>query len=159
MPIFGGRIKQLCLFILAELIKRTKCVSEEVLRHLIATYGSEYREVLQYCEAEPRWRSLLDESTPAIGAEVIYGIHTEMAQKLGDILLRRTQLGAAGYPGNGCIETCAAIMAQAKGWNKSQTIKEIDETVAMFSRRSTHVRESIPPATHPNDRTYALLCR
>jgi glycerol-3-phosphate dehydrogenase len=55
-----------------------------------------------------------------------------MAQKLSDIIFRRTELGTAGYPGDACLYTCAEIMAAQLGWNKRTMFQEVDEVQQAF---------------------------
>ena len=56
-----------------------------------------------------------------------------MAQKLSDIVMRRTQLGSAGHPGEPCLKASADIMSREMGWNERRTMKELDEVRAIFA--------------------------
>ena len=58
----------------------------------------------------------------------------EMAQKLTDVIFRRTELGTAGYPGDACLKTCAEIMAAELGWNEQRTLNELGETRDAYFR-------------------------
>ena len=109
-------------------------MSPETVRHLMQTYGSEYREILRYCEEDQAWRQPVMPSSPVTRAEVLHGIREEMAQKLTDVIFRRTELGTAGYPGDACLKTCAEIMAAELGWNEQRTLNELGETRAAYFR-------------------------
>jgi glycerol-3-phosphate dehydrogenase len=65
----------------------------------------------------------------------VHGIRREMAQKLADVIFRRTDLGTAGYPGDYCLATCAEIMAAELGWDEDKTELEIDEVKSVFRSR------------------------
>ena len=65
-------------------------------------------------------------------AEILYGVREEMAMRLPDALLRRTESGSAAYPGRGALEASAAIMAAECGWDRSRTAAEIDLVEARY---------------------------
>ena len=56
----------------------------------------------------------------------------EMALKLGDAVIRRTEAGAAGHPGADALERAAAIMARAHGWDEWRMRNEIAEVEAFY---------------------------
>jgi glycerol-3-phosphate dehydrogenase len=93
---------------------------------LIYNYGSSYPEVLQYLPASGE-RITLDESEDMeiLQAEVRYALREEMAQRLSDVVFRRTEIGTAGYPGDKPLEVCADILSQELGWNARQTQQEL----------------------------------
>ncbi|HEX2225775.1 MAG TPA: glycerol-3-phosphate dehydrogenase C-terminal domain-containing protein [Candidatus Binatia bacterium] len=82
------------------------------------------------------WRRPLTNDSSTIRAEVVHGVRVEMAQKLKDTVLRRTALGAAGYPGEECLRACADIMAVELGWNQKKTFQEIDDAHQAFCGRA-----------------------
>ena len=57
-----------------------------------------------------------------------------MAEKLRDVIFRRTELGTAGNPGDACLKVCAEIMAAELGWDKERTHRELEEARAVFSK-------------------------
>jgi len=107
-------------FLENELQKRPLGLSEETIRHLIQSYGSEYREILQYCDQDQKWSKLVASHSPVIRAEILHAIREEMACKLEDLLYRRTDLGAVGYPDESCVSACAGIMAHELGSHTEQ---------------------------------------
>ena len=66
------------------------------------------------------------EGSPVIGAEVIYGVEEEMALQLSDVVLRRTQLTAAGHPGREALYRCAELMGSRLGWSMERSQAEVD---------------------------------
>jgi len=68
----------------------------------------------------------------AIQAEVIHVVLEEMAQKMTDVVLRRTDLGTGGYPGEEALHTCADLMSEELGWPLSTREREIEEVKANF---------------------------
>ena len=81
-------------------------------------------EVLQYIDKNPKWVNRVGDST-TIEAEIIHAVRDEMAQKLGDVVFRRTDLGTAGDPGGEAIQTCADLMAKELSWDNNKTCKEV----------------------------------
>jgi glycerol-3-phosphate dehydrogenase len=67
-----------------------------------------------------------------IGAEILYAARREMALKLSDAVVRRTEAGAAGHPGSDALERAGAIMARAHGWDDARMRTEIAEVEAFF---------------------------
>jgi glycerol-3-phosphate dehydrogenase len=132
----GGRIACFEEFSARALKKKPQGVSAETLSHLLQSYGSEYQTILKYCEDDPICRRPVCNDSPTIGAEVVHGVRAEMAQKLNDVVLRRTELGRAGYPGENCLHTCAEIMARELGWNRNKIFQEVDEAHQAFCRRA-----------------------
>jgi glycerol-3-phosphate dehydrogenase len=49
----------------------------------------------------------------------------EMAPTLADIVVRRTPLGALGYPGDGALARAAAIVGTELGWSDARRREEI----------------------------------
>jgi glycerol-3-phosphate dehydrogenase len=103
-----------------------------VIKHLVHNYGAEYERVIRYAEENPAWLSRVTEDSPVIWAEIVHAIRNEMAHKLSDVILRRTELGEGGYPGDKCLAACAEMMAKEKGWDRLKTEREIDEVKAIY---------------------------
>jgi glycerol-3-phosphate dehydrogenase len=112
IPVSGGAMKSFEQFLEDEQRKRPRGFSEDTIRHLIAIYGSEYREILHYCEEDPEWAEPVSQDSAAIKAQIIHAVREEMACKLEDILYRRTELGAFGEPDALSVNTCADILAR-----------------------------------------------
>jgi glycerol-3-phosphate dehydrogenase len=119
-PIYGGAMNSFEEFLENELQKRPLGLSEETIRHLIQSYGSEYRKILQYCDQDQKWSKPVASHSPVIRAEILHAIREEMACKLEDLLYRRTDLGAVGYLDESCVSTCAGIMAHELGSHTGQ---------------------------------------
>ena len=115
---------------------RSNGLSAETLSHLLQTYGSEYQTILKYCEDDSICGRPVCNHSTTIRAEVLHGVRAEMAQKLSDVILRRTELANAGYPGDDCLRTCGEIMARELGWSKKRLFQEVDEAHQAFCGRA-----------------------
>ena len=100
---------------------------------LLHNYGTAYRDVLGYLQENSHWAETLA-PTQVLKAEVIHAVRQEMAQKLSDVVFRRTDLGTGADPGDLALETCAGLMASELQWDEAKTQQEWEEVQAAFSR-------------------------
>ena len=56
---------------------------------------------------------------------VRHAVDVEMAQTLADVVVRRTSVGAAGYPGDGLVYEYASAMQAINGWSIERLSSEI----------------------------------
>jgi len=135
-PLHGGDIERFSDYLNDELKANPRGLSEEVVRHLVMTYGSTHREVLNPINSDPESaRTVMDES-PVLRAEVVHAVREEQALDLPSVVLRRTELGSAGHPGRACLETVVEIMARELGWNRTKVERELETTEEIYRRRS-----------------------
>ena len=83
-------------------------------------------------ERDPALGRPLGATCAVTRAEALYALHGEMAMRLSDVLLRRTDAGSAAHPGRDAIETGAAIAAAQRGWDRERTAAEIDAVEARY---------------------------
>jgi glycerol-3-phosphate dehydrogenase len=129
--ISGGQLSCFDEFLQSSVEKGPPALPAETMRALVYNHGSEYRKVLQYVDENPVWGETLPGST-TIKAEVAYAVDREMAQRLGDVVFRRTDLGTGGNPGEAALRACADIMAPKLGWDQVRVQKEMDEVRTAF---------------------------
>jgi glycerol-3-phosphate dehydrogenase len=91
-------------------------LSNDTIAHLVGAYGSSYRDVIQIADGCAAWLAPISESSPVIGAQLIWAVRHEMAMTLPDATIRRTPLGALGHPGAPAAKRAATLMAQECGW-------------------------------------------
>lgn len=132
-PIDGGDIENFNDFLKSSIETRPGNFSPEIIRHLVYNYGSEHHEILKYVNENDSLGQRINDDSPVIRAEILFGIKEEMAQKLSDVILRRTELGSAGYPGDDSLKTCAEIMAKELGWDEKRVQKEIQEVKDIYT--------------------------
>lgn len=130
-PVYGGEIDKFDHFLHYVIQEQSYGLSQEVISRLIYNYGSAYSAVLKYLDSESVEVTDLD----VIKAEVLYAVNEEMAQTLEDVILRRTELGSAGYPGSNIVNLCAQIMAQKLGWSHLQQQKEIVKVEQLYRKK------------------------
>lgn len=126
IPLWGGDIEYMDEFMSQAILQESERFSSEVIRHLVRSYGSGYSRVLSYLDENPAWAEVIPNSN-IIEAEVIYAIREEMAEKLVDVVLRRTDLGSLGYPGEQSLRVCGELMARELDWNEARLETELHE--------------------------------
>ncbi len=129
--IHGGKIEYFKDFLHSAIKEHSSTLSADVVRSLVYNYGSEYRGVLKYKDENPSWADSVNNSK-TIKAQIIYGVRNEMAQKLGDIIFRRTDLGTGAHPGEQALQTCAQLMGKELGWNEERKKMELTEVMDSF---------------------------
>jgi len=122
----GGDIRDLRLTIADARRGGDADLPSDTLPHLVAAYGSRYREILTLGADRPDLRTRLAENSPVVGAELVWAVRHEMAATLADAVVRRTPLGALGYPGDAAVDRAAAIVASEHGWTPERMRREID---------------------------------
>ncbi|MDZ7295342.1 MAG: glycerol-3-phosphate dehydrogenase/oxidase [candidate division KSB1 bacterium] len=126
-PLMGGEITRFSSF-LEEATARTRdSLTPEQVRHLVFTYGSEYQRILAYGKEDAELLRPVHGAGEVLQAEVVHAAREEMACTLSDALLRRTDLGSAGYPGDEPVVSCANLMAKELRWSPQRLAKETDE--------------------------------
>jgi glycerol-3-phosphate dehydrogenase len=126
-PLHGGSIVHMDNFLKAVLLRDIEGINTDMLRRIACTYGTGYDSVLRIARDVPALARPLGQNCDVIGAEILYAAKQEMALKLGDAVIRRTEAGAAGHPGSDALERAATIMARVHGWDTARTKHEIDE--------------------------------
>ncbi len=125
-PVYGGDIEGFEQFLKAEVQKRPFGLSEEIMSRLVYNYGTSYEGVLEYFDESIKSGQCVPDDLEVCKAEVRHGMREEMAQGLADVIFRRTDLGAAGYPGSKMLNACAEVMSEELGWNASTTQQELE---------------------------------
>ncbi len=131
IPIWGGDFNSLDDLIDEAKRECPKEMSTEIILSLIFNYGSKFKEVLKYLNENQIWMNPLGKST-VIEAEIVHAVREEMAQNLSDIILRRTDLGTAGHPGEDALKMCAHIMSIELGWSQERIKDEIEKVESSF---------------------------
>ena len=79
-------------------------------------------------------------------AEIRHAVLHERAETLADVILRRTDLGTAGWPGDDVVEACGAILAELLDWDAPRMAAEID------ALRAHYPGWQLPPRAARDDR-------
>ena len=116
-------------------------VGDATLEGLLRNHGTGYAAVLDQARAEAAEAQRI-EGLPTIQAEITHAVRQEMAAKLEDVVLRRTDLGSGSHPGRTVLRKVAARMGELLGWREERLAREIEDTEAALKRHG-----AAPPAT------------
>jgi glycerol-3-phosphate dehydrogenase len=125
-PLYDARFANLQTFLADEIRNRSPQLSKDSLKLLIDNYGSSYPEVLEHARAHVA-PSVASALPPILRAEILHAIRDEMAQKLADVVLRRTTLALPGKLTVESLKACAAAMAAELGWDAARVKREVEE--------------------------------
>lgn len=122
-PLPGGDFESMERLV-AEIVQAG--LSEGIARRLATNHGTGYGAVIALGREHKRLLEPVGEKSDVIGAEVINAVRNEMAMTLADVVLRRTDLGSAGMPGDEALRQVAVLMAKESGWNDARMQMEIE---------------------------------
>ncbi|MCH7517560.1 MAG: glycerol-3-phosphate dehydrogenase/oxidase [Candidatus Dadabacteria bacterium] len=101
-------------------------------RKLIYTYGAAYGGVLKYIDRSKAGHLNNIDNDSLIKSQIIYAIKEEMAQKLTDVIFRRTNLGLNFENLQNNLTQYSRIMAKELNWDDSRIKMEEDEVISRF---------------------------
>jgi glycerol-3-phosphate dehydrogenase len=96
-----------------------------VQAHLVATYAERCAAIVRLIAERSEWGAPLASDTPVIRAEIVHAIRHESAVRLTDAVMRRTPLGAMGFPGDAAANEAAAVARSELGWDDARTRDEL----------------------------------
>lgn len=105
----------------------------EAMHHLARAYGMTASEVLALARERSDLAQRVISTAPVIRAELVYAVSHEMACTLTDVVVRRTSLGSAGYPGDEAVTVAADIVGPELGWTRERTAAEQDALRSFYS--------------------------
>ncbi len=132
-PLYGGHIEQFQTLLDTATHAHAPTIPAQAIRQLVYNYGSAYPEVLKQLECSPANKP--NGSAPnVVAAEVRYNLKSTMPQTLGDMIFRRTELGAVGHPGDEVLQLCGQIMSESLGWSPDRQSAEVQQVQQRFNQ-------------------------
>ena len=104
----------------------------ELRSRLAQAYGTAHGEVTALIAATPDLATPMDATCAVTRAELLHAVRVESARTLSDALLRRTEAGSAGYPGDVAVGTAARVLAVELGWTATRIDAEITAVRAAY---------------------------
>ena len=127
-PLVGGEFDDLNQLLREAEHAKSPGTSDATRRRLALTYGTTHGALLAALRSAPADRAALGSTCLVTRAEVRHAVRSEMALRLSDAVLRRTEAGSAGHPGDDALRAAAAVMAEELGWSAERVEAEIAET-------------------------------
>jgi glycerol-3-phosphate dehydrogenase len=138
LPLTGGDIEDFAAFEAQALLTRPPGVGADSLRALLRNHGTRYAQVLRGREPQ------VAPGTTTLLAEIHHAVEHEMAVKLEDVVMRRSELAAGSHPGRRALEAAAMEMARHLRWSDSRMRDELSATERTLAR---HLARAIPAPT------------
>jgi glycerol-3-phosphate dehydrogenase len=123
--IVGGNIQDINKYKQEQIEKNLHHLGPESICHLIESYGNQYAAIVERHSGEKDAFEQLVPDSPVRRFEIIHAVREESAEKLSDVILRRTDLAGKGYPGDECLASAAQIMARELHWSPTRQEEEI----------------------------------
>lgn len=130
-PVYGGALDGVEAHLAREAALRPE-VDRSVLARLVSHHGDRAGALLEAFRDEPASFHPIAAGAAATRAEILHAVRSEMALSLRDVVMRRTDLGTAGHPGDEALAAAAVVMAAELGWSPERTEAEIAETRRAF---------------------------
>ena len=90
-------------------------------------YGSDAVKIQALAKQTPEWSNKLDDALPYIGAQVVWAVRQEMAQRLEDVMARRPRsLLLDAQRSMAAANLAATIMAKELGRDQNWVATELD---------------------------------
>ncbi len=122
-PLAGGRIDDFNGALRAFQSRRPPWLSEKSAAGMLRNYGTCAPQLLALAAAEPHLARCFTGSHVTF-VETAYAVRAEMAQRMADIVFRRTELGTAGHPGAAALDELQTLLAQELGWSEQRMCEE-----------------------------------
>jgi glycerol-3-phosphate dehydrogenase len=127
LPLHGGEIEDFAAFASGARAQWPTVIPSGSLDGLLRNHGTAHREVLQLATADASGLQCID-GTSTLVAEIWQAIDREMAVRLEDVVLRRTDLAAGSHPGREALQAVARVMAARLGWSAERLTHETAAT-------------------------------
>jgi glycerol-3-phosphate dehydrogenase len=145
LPLAGGEIKDFAAFEAQALRTKPAAVNAASMRALLRNHGCHYAQVLRGHELHEDVGARIC-ATTTLRAEIRHAIKHEMAMKLEDVVMRRTELAAGSHPGRRALEAAAMEMAQHLQWSDGRMREELTATERTLTRHLARARLEPAPA-------------
>jgi glycerol-3-phosphate dehydrogenase len=122
-PLTGGDIGDFESALRTFQARRPAWLTEKSAAGMVRNYGTHAARILELADREPRLGRCLAGSHVSF-AEAIYAVRAEMAQRMSDIVFRRTELGTDAHPGNAALDELQALLAGELGWSAQRSAEE-----------------------------------
>ncbi|HEY7289040.1 MAG TPA: glycerol-3-phosphate dehydrogenase/oxidase [Vicinamibacterales bacterium] len=129
----GGSVRDVGLAIAEARREHDEGLPTDTIPHLIGAYGSQFRDVLDVASTAAGLKDRVAPDSPVIGAELVVAARSEMAVTLADAVVRRTPVGALGYPGDEALSRAADLVGGVLGWSDDRKRAEISGVKNYYS--------------------------
>jgi glycerol-3-phosphate dehydrogenase len=130
-PLAGGDVGDPEPFA-SEVERSARALPPTSRRRLARLYGTQWTALERLAADRPELAEPLAPGCEALGVEIVHAVREEMAVTLSDALLRRSDAGSAGHPGDAAVARAASLMAAESNWAPSRVADEIAGVDAVY---------------------------
>lgn len=142
LPLAGGDIEDFAAFEAQALLTKPASVTDTSMRALLRNHGARYTQVLRTQDPHQEIGACIPD-TATLFAEIRHAAEHEMAVKLEDVVMRRTELAAGSHPGRRALEAAAMEMAQYLRWSDHRMREELASTERTLARHLARVSSAV----------------
>ena len=114
--------------LVGELVDRYRDrLSVETLYHLLDSYGRKAAEVLALVDEHPELAAAITPELPDIRAQIVYGVRSEYAYHMADLLRRRTTIAMQSCYGLQTLKVLSEVLQQYCGWSAEDCDRQARE--------------------------------
>jgi glycerol-3-phosphate dehydrogenase len=135
-PLAGGDVGDPEIFA-ADVERSSRALPAASRRRLALLYGTRWTALEKLAGEQPELAEPLGPGCEALGVEIVHAVREEMAVTLSDALLRRSDAGSAGHPGDDAVRRASALMTSELGWSKETVAartRELNDAYALCPR-------------------------
>jgi glycerol-3-phosphate dehydrogenase len=145
-PLPGGDIEDFAASLREFQSRRPEWLTASSLEGMLRNYGTHATQVLELAVREPGLSRCFTGSHVSF-AEAIYAVRAEMAQRMNDVVFRRTELGTAGHPGAAALDELQALLGSELGWSEQRSAEERALVERTFQRYLADPPQRTPQST------------
>ena len=127
-PLDGGAMDRFDAFLAEAMHEATDAVPAALIRRLVFSYGTAWKDLV----SPAHLLKPLGARCEVTRAEILYAVREEMAVTLADAMLRRTEAGTRGHPGDDAVRAAAELMAGEIGWSEERRARECLELLRVY---------------------------
>jgi glycerol-3-phosphate dehydrogenase len=129
-PLHGGDFSSFAALEAAARRELGSVLAPATLAAWLRNHGTEYRALAPLAGSDGGGAAVT--GTATVKAELMHAATEEMAMRLEDVVLRRTELGSGSHPGAAALEEAAAVIQPLLGWNDARRREEIAHTESVL---------------------------
>jgi glycerol-3-phosphate dehydrogenase len=132
-PLPGGDIADFSAALKDFSAQRPAWLPVAAIEALVRNYGTHAARILTLAKSEPRLARCFS-GTDVTHAEALYAVRAEMAQRMADVVLRRTGMGTNGHPGTRALDEMQSLLRQELSWSEERGREERADLERHFAR-------------------------
>jgi glycerol-3-phosphate dehydrogenase len=132
-PLQGGDVGDMLAIEREFVARRPHWLPPGAMEGMVRNYGTDVTQLLALAERETHLRRCFAGSHVS-HVEAAHAVRKELAQRMTDIVFRRTELGTAGHPGTAALIELQLLLKRELGWSDQRAAAELAAVETQFER-------------------------